>query len=51
MTIDWIWPFAAGAGISAAIVLGVVRAHDRHSGYTTILRALRAGAHQRRDND
>jgi len=45
---DWMWPFIAGAGISAAIVLGACRVHDRRSGYMTILRALRAGAHERK---
>jgi hypothetical protein len=48
---NWIWPFFAGAGLSAAVVLGLVRAHDRRDGYTTILRALRAGVHERRTHD
>lgn len=43
----WIWPFFAGAGLSAAIVLACVRAVDKRSTNTTILRALRAGLHER----
>ena len=47
----WIWPFLAGAGLSAAIVLAGVRAYDKRSMNTTILRALRAGVHQRISHD
>jgi hypothetical protein len=42
-----LFAFLAGAGLSAAAVLATVRAHERRSAYTILLRALRAGVHQR----
>lgn len=46
-----VFAFLAGAGLSAAAVLATVRAHERRSAYAIILRALRAGVHERHDHD